>query len=621
VVNEHDRCKEWLLLLALFLIASCYIIGSSYVGLNGHHVWRQADVFVQIQGFYDGKYSDPLRGYFDNVMFYDVPIYQYIIALVANVFDVDPLVATHYINFICWIILLVSGYFYSEILHAGAGIVFAFILTTSPLLLHYHSVPLPDVFALCLSMLSLYMLARNDRLLLSLLGSFLLLVAALIKSPIPFVFVVFYVLHSALSSGKQDIGKLARSVSLPMLFSLIGVVVSVKIRSAVLGVQLNAAVLDPLFFGTLQQRLSFGFLEKMYIRFFDSFSFHIFAYGLFVALLCYVIAKPNHSLRLILPYVLSFLSGWLVFSNVYYFHDYYELPVMVIVFLGFSEVIARLLAFECCRKRIQCFKDHFSYFTRIAIYLCLLSAVIVFMPKISNFNSASLYDSLRFALRSTDKLIFVTDDSRVNPAIGGLLNTKFTQIKKLEFEENCTEYISNNKAVLVTGKSLCLETLKPTASTYIEEGGLQFYLPEAPRLQAEPVADISVNTDATSVLYSSYTTDDPSVFDRHVTLTENGILVRLADLDHGLAVFDVAGKLKQAELGLLRMSPGNDRRRDAFPTVSVRIKLDAKNDKELALLPGTPVVHSIDLSSVTQLKLQFTGAARTPYDYVYLFLK
>lgn len=81
------------LLVVFFLLFAFYVVGSSYVGINGTHDGRQADVYAQILGFYGYKDYPPLEDFRGHIAIYDIPIYAFVVAKLALITGSEPLVA------------------------------------------------------------------------------------------------------------------------------------------------------------------------------------------------------------------------------------------------------------------------------------------------------------------------------------------------------------------------------------------------------------------------------------------------------------------------------------------------------------------------------------------------
>lgn len=454
----------------LALVAFFYIIGSSYVGINGEHDWRQADSYSQILGFSNYKDFKLLGDFQGRTAVYDIPIYQFVIAKISLIVFADPLVVTKYINVLLFLMLAVSGYVTSEKYYRGSGIYFVFLLSTSRVFLHFYSAPMPDNMALALSATAVAILIVTNKPSFVVLSSILLVVAALIKSPVPFVFVVFLAAHLLL---QHEPGRRLNSyvwATLPIGAALAAAIAAEKIRILLLHTSAGEFAQNPIwYFGTIDQRLSLSFWFKILERILKSNPLVV----LFIGFVIYLPIKMPH--RKFLAFPIAIFSGWLVFSNVYYIHDYYEMPANVMFYILLA--VAAQVSYESIFERpfIDRVATGRALLARNLLLACIAPVFVIYMPKLSNFRTTSVYKSINFALRDVDQFILV-DDGRDGRAIAGMLSTKYKKLAANEFEKNCRDVIGANRAILVRGYSKCLRSAIGSASTYIEDDGVQFYL-------------------------------------------------------------------------------------------------------------------------------------------------
>ena len=226
------RALQATALAAFVFVAFSHIVSSAYLGVNGNHAWRQADVYGHILGFTGGRGFAPLDTFIGGQFVLDIPIYQYLIAKAALLTGSDPLVASRYFNLLLWALAAFAGYRLCGILaatrnvavgeagiaNATGGVAFVFLFALSPLILHYYSVPLPDTMAVTLCLASIALLLRAEgardadgggngerRAWQTWRGTLqalpMLLTATVIKSPVAFIFVVFYAVFALVSGG------------------------------------------------------------------------------------------------------------------------------------------------------------------------------------------------------------------------------------------------------------------------------------------------------------------------------------------------------------------------------------------------------------------------------------
>jgi hypothetical protein len=473
-----------LLLFVFFFFGSLSIVSASYVGLNGHHVWRQSDSYSQILGFMGAKGITPMTNFFGQTRIYDLPIYEYIVAKISLLTVSHPLVVCKYVNIGFWLLLLISGGLIVEYFNPGANIFLWCLLTTSPLFLHYYATPVPDIMALSVSALGLALILRAGE---TETWQHTVVIAAfsfasLIKSPIPFVFLIFYGTYLVLHWPNKTTPRFLCVSGMIFLVPLIFACMAEIVRRTMLGVDVSGFAQDPnWYFGTLQQRYSGEFWLTMYVRVCESFPFHRIAFFVFPVVVVLYIAIGGSELRPLAPFVAAFFSGWLTFSNLYFIHDYYELPVTVVLFMFLSVCLRRIVVRgEMGWLGLGVAKIAGATLFDLSVIITLLAtpAVMVFMNRISDYETASIYDAMSFALRASDELLFVPGSgySPQNPSIGGLTTTRITLTSLAALETNCEAILSRAEAVLVQGLSSCLRLHKVSATTYFEDLGYQLYL-------------------------------------------------------------------------------------------------------------------------------------------------
>ena len=335
------------IIFILFLIATIVIVSGAYVGINGHHDWRQADVYGHILGFMHFKNFSPYdRFLIGQKAIYDIPIYEWIIARLSLCSRIDPLVITNIINYFFWIITTITGYFISNTYgkkHAGS--IYVFLMSTSPLMLHYYSVPLPDTMAIAFSLISLTIFIFRGVSFASLLMVLpFIIIATLIKSPVMYVFAVFYslcLLAVFLSEYNKSFASFLYDKKSYMVFLIVLAITAITaelLRKYLLGdlTSIGFAQNPKWYFGDLTLRLSSSFWEAMYKRLRKA---GLFNFVLIYTVITFWALSVSRSKKLLIFTIVSagtFFIGWLTFSHVYRAHDYYELPVTIIMFISFS---------------------------------------------------------------------------------------------------------------------------------------------------------------------------------------------------------------------------------------------------------------------------------------------
>lgn len=476
---------EKISLVVFAFIAFSYIISSSYLGVNGNHSWRQSDVYGHILGFTGTKdFTEYDRFIAGSKAVFDVPIYPYVVAKVSLFISSDPLVVTRFINLMLWLITAFAGYKLCRLLgNASAGLVFVYLLATSPLILHYYSVPLPDVMSIAFSLMGIVLLHVSNRSWKGLLYSLpFLAIATLIKSPIVFVFLVFYVVYALLNIDmKRPVLHATLSKYAPFITSLIILfgftIYAEQLRKLLLNLEGAGFAQDPTwYFGTWELRTSIGFWNVLWDR------FHIWgpvAFGyiyLVVIAIAALLDRGKQHLTVTAASIVAFFSGWLVFSNVYEIHDYYQLPVTVVIFISFAISLSNIFRYAIERIPVPA---HSKLETIGMILIVPLSfAQVLTQQSLSSRSRANIYSGIEYALRDQNIFLYVSDYEHRsnNPRPGGRVSTKFHSVSLDDFENNCDEYLSDYSAVLADDYSNCLAYNKKYANYFVQDSGITFYL-------------------------------------------------------------------------------------------------------------------------------------------------
>ncbi|MCA8835510.1 MAG: hypothetical protein K8953_10550 [Proteobacteria bacterium] len=497
------RKLEIIALAAFGFIAFGYIISSAYLGLSGDHLGRQATTYGAILGFMEFKNFTSYDLFLLNIKeIHDIPIYQYIIAKAALLTKTDPLVTVRFANLSLWLIAAISGYkFCRHVSTPLAGIIFVFLIATSPLILHYYSVPLQDVMAITFSLVGLFALYKYELRWRGFLYALpFLAIATLIKSPVPFVFVVFYATYIVLSATYKNTSLRAMLVKYaPFIATLM-----VALFLALLAEQLRTFLLDKEFigvitqaewyFGTWKLRTSAEFWQILWGRsnFSGPFAFgYIYLFTITIA--CFIKPKKNH-IVITVSALVAFFAGWLIFSSVYYWHDYYQLPVAIIIFISFAVSLSHILAYITDKIPTTHHQKNLATIGVVMVILLSLFQVMTQDTFAEERRKTSWEDrtritpfrSIEYALRNQDVFLYVVSPppyytapmhiTPTNPTLGGLVSTKYDSVDKATFEDNCVGYIKKYAAILATSYSECLVNNKKDASYFIEDDYVTFYL-------------------------------------------------------------------------------------------------------------------------------------------------
>ncbi len=471
------RKAEVVSLSALTIVASITIIESAYLGINGNHVFRQADVYGNLLGILhirDFSLFDLFseRKPWGNSAVFDLPVYQYLVALTSWLLHKDPLVSVRYINLGMWLITAGAGYYICSLLNNRlAGVFFIALLSTSRIFLHYYSVPLPDIMAIAFSMVATAILIREEyHWRYYLLALAFVLLAASIKSPIPFVFLIFaatYKIQSGNISGSSLIKKIQQQLPLLsfLLVCLCFVLLIEYYRSLLMSqTGSKSGHLWQWYFGSIDLRLSWEFwntILKRFDRWFPGFL-------LFFIVVSYAVKRWHFSEKnriIFISALFSFFSGWLIFSKVYKIHDYYQLPIAIIMFISFASSLSCLVGGLERKKLLSPWFLRFLPLFFTALLLLQLALIKPYSVK----SRTSFWTSVEYALEKDKRFLLVSDDLN-NPAVGGRVSTRFVGINQVEFEENCHRYLSEYAAILLEyPASDCIDSAKAQASQYISD--------------------------------------------------------------------------------------------------------------------------------------------------------
>jgi hypothetical protein len=427
-------------------LAAVSIISASYVGLNGVHVWRQSDCYSQILGLLGQPGLGPLDNFQGMRVIFDIPIYQAVIASLATITRAEPLVIVRMVGGILFVVFAIAGYRIAEVIKPGSGLVLAVLIATSPLYLEYFATPLPDILSLTCSTVAVMLLFGSgpDKrywLVLLLLG-----VGSLIKSPVPFIFLVFYMTWLVLNWRSVSAG--SRS------WVKIGGLLGVSFSAAVVAELIRRGVSEPRgwtvdnefsfgsYFGHLRDRISPNTWKVAYHYAISAFAFRWLAVAAVIALVLYAVLRRLDAVKLMLPLFLAFASGWLIFTPLYDDHDYYGLPTTFMLLLAASIAVTETAGL------IGRGSDMLTILVT-AVLVLAVPLILVYGNRTSSYGITSEGQAIRFILRDVKQFAYVTGEAKDNTAIGGLAAKPFTKMSPSEFETNCAAILNHVRAVVV----------------------------------------------------------------------------------------------------------------------------------------------------------------------------
>jgi hypothetical protein len=306
----------------------------------------------------------------------------------------------------------------------------------------------------------------------------LLGVGALIKSPVAFVFLAFYVTwmlvnrHSTLSSRRSWLrlgGLLVASLSAAFSAEWFRRAVSQR------GDPMVEEGFSPhWYFGMPGDRISFHTWKMAAYYFKTAFPFEWVAFAAMIAVAVYVIRRRIDGIRLLLPLFVGFISGWLVFTPPYVENDYYSLPATFMLLTAVS------IAVRDIASRIS---EGDELPTNVVVILVL---VVPFMTaygyKTSGYGVMSEGQTMRFVLRDVEHFVYVSDEEEWSPVVGGLAAKPFTTITPSEFQKSCAEILQRAQAVVIWRRlhsetaSQCITTARESAESFIAGPDYQVFL-------------------------------------------------------------------------------------------------------------------------------------------------
>ncbi|MEW5823684.1 MAG: hypothetical protein AB1766_04965 [Pseudomonadota bacterium] len=472
--------SRWRFLLPYFFIATIYIVGSAYVGLNGTHVWRQSDVYAQILGFYDPSGFSVFMDFLGKRIAYDIPLYQWGVGGLARVLHVDPLVFSHYVNLILWGVVLLYGARFVELFDGQGKYFFPVVFLVSPLYLHYFSVPLPDVMVLSFSVVaSFYYLSGASVWTRRIIPSGLFFVAALVKSPVAFVFVVFLFVHGLMTGKWRQIFSPKNWLWLfPFLMALVGAVAAELLRKKILGTDVSGFAQDPAwYFGTMGLRLDPQFWKVIFQRLLDTAPNAVLGY--FYLFIIGVAFFTGLRRDILIPVVVAFFSGWLVFSNVNYYHDYYQIPMVFVFFVLVSMAFSSVCRTLCLPYVLNVTgKQASTRNAALELSVVFLSVVLVFyVGRSQDWHRATAQDALEYSLQGYREFIWVGREAK-DPTIGGYSGKYARWVKQEDFDAHCRNYVDMGYPIVYGGGSDCLRSMRVEAKLYVDYGWLTIFIKE-----------------------------------------------------------------------------------------------------------------------------------------------
>lgn len=203
---------------------------------------------------------------------------------------------------------------------------------------------------------------------------------------------------------------------------------------------------------------------------------------LFVVLsIVYSIVVSRFVLIYYVPCAIAVITPWLVFTNVYAIHNYYQLPGKVLLIGAAS--IGLSLSFE------QLIWPHFRCFNAIRknlLFMLTLMLVVMLLPRMglhSRLAVTSKWKGVESLFRNSNKPIHVyASSSQIrlrNPSIGGFTSSPIILNSKQDILKVCSglpvSLLPDNGLVIKDDVSIssCAGSIKKNSKSFIEED--EFY--------------------------------------------------------------------------------------------------------------------------------------------------
>jgi hypothetical protein len=282
--------------------------------------------------------------------------------------------------------------------------------------------------------------------------------AALVKSPVPFVLLVFLAVWMLLTgSWRKRPGTLVLLYGSSLAAALTAETLRVLVAPTVDGRKVRVSAPE-WYFGALSDRWSVETWSTAVKRTMFAFPTTSLISGLlFIGLvLVVVLVALRASWKITVACTVGFLSGWLVFTEVYWHHDYYGMPAVLMVFLAISVSVS---------SAVEGLPSVRPWMNWLVVATILIS--IVYGPQNGNPQVTSFGDVARFAMADRSEFLYASDETEVGPQTGGLSATKMVIIRREQLEQECDSLLRRYQAVIVRGTSACLQGHRAEAATYV----------------------------------------------------------------------------------------------------------------------------------------------------------
>lgn len=356
-----------ILIFTLTLLFTILVLVSTYAIQNDYFYVSQRESQTAISSYYlkhghSGlfKYITPVMGYPWSIPM-EFPLYQFLVAHVSDgIFSMDD--SGRLVSFTFFIICLLLVYKILMRLNFSKEQAFVFlsILASSPIYVVYSLSFTIETTALCFGLLYLYFFIvylQKEKDVFVILAAFSGILCALTKITTWVIVVAIIGIVTVWSNWKKFKNKDFRGkifiyqillILFPLASGLLWTIYSDGIKALnFLGTSITSSALSQWNFGTFAQKISISrwgyFLGRSFVSLFG------FA-GLFIPLiLVYRLFKYRLSVwsdKLVLLSLLAFLLGPLIFTNVFFEHDYYIISTGIFLLFFFYLI---------CQKKIKTF--------------------------------------------------------------------------------------------------------------------------------------------------------------------------------------------------------------------------------------------------------------------------
>lgn len=515
IKNLKNSSYEFLLTDAPLIAISIWILINSLLSINGNHAWRQAEAIAQIDALINPNIFNSIFSTYDGSnIFWDTPIYQYIVFLISKISQFDILQSSRIFN--CFLLIFTVHYSYllfSKV-YQIPKFLFSFLIVINPQIIHYYSAPLVDLLPIALCSFSIYKLSQKVKL--SFLNTFIYFlpycVAVIIKPPVPFYFgIVFFVFN--LLNKELSVKYFLQRLSLLFFGSIPPILIVEKIRTNILSNNTSFGGGEffhkdiTIWFGSISDRFSPQILISFFRRFFLSGGDINTSRIIFIILFCLLliilfIKKRELRLITILFFTITFID-WMGFTARQIELEYYSLATQ---FLFLYMIASYFYSLMNINNMLRGFLNSLKNIKPEFILISTIISILLIIPRFDLLSNTSKYTSLStiehfLATKEINLNVYglahdhPSENFQVNPeasyfplygkfntTIGGLLRNKFISKTFSDLDDFCSQKSDLNKSksasIVFSGNEIsgdCKIFIKNYADVYIENDDYVFW--------------------------------------------------------------------------------------------------------------------------------------------------